>query len=225
LTRGRLRLLAAALSSTVLAACATPRPARRFVPATDVEAREAIAAWQASLERAASLPASRLLYDARLSKGGAPPVPGTLAVTYDGRAVVTASLTGPFGSRIAEYRDGRVSGEDRAALLIQPEAMRAVLAGGAWSGVAPAIEGVDAGQARLAFDVEGARVRVVLDLATRNPVSLEIAGPDGRLLVDYAGAADPWPPRVDAQEEKTHRRVALKLLAVEKAGNAGEASP
>jgi len=218
LTRGRLRLLAAAVPFAILAACATTRPARRFAPATEAQAREALAVWQSSLERAASLPASRLLYDARLSKGGAPTVPGTLAVTYDGRAVVTASLTGPFGARIAEYRDGRVTGEDRAALLIQPEAMRAVLAGGAWSGAAPSVDGVDAGQARLAFEAEGgARVRVVLDLATRLPVSLEVRGPDGHLLVDYAGAADPWPARVDAREETTHRRVALKLLAVEKA--------
>jgi hypothetical protein len=223
LTLGRLRRLAAALPFAVLVACATTRPARRFAPASEAEAREALVAWQASLERAASLPASRLLYDARISKGGAPPVPGTLAVTYDGRAVVTASLTGPFGSRIAEYRDGRVSGEDRAALLVQPEAMRAVLAGGAWSGVTPSVEGVDAGQARLAFQAEGARVRVVLDLATKNPVSLEVQGPDGHLFVEYAGAADPWPARVDAREETTHRRAVLKLLAVENAG--GEAGP
>ncbi len=221
MTRRRLCLLAAALPFAALAACATHRPARRFVPASDAEAREALGAWQASLERAGSLPASRLLYDARVSKGGAPPVPGTLAVTYDGRAVVTASLTGPFGSRIAEYRDGRVTGEDRAALPVQPEAMRAVLAGGAWPGVAPSVEGVDAGQARLVFQAEGARVRVVLDLATSHPVSLEVQGPDGHLFVDYAGASDPWPGRVDAREETTHRRVALKLLAVENAG--GEA--
>jgi hypothetical protein len=217
LTLGRLRLLAAALP-LVLAACATTRPVRRFVPASDAEAREALSAWQESLERADSLPASHLLYDARVSKGGAPPVPGTLAVTYDGRAVLTASLTGPFGSRIAEYREGRLTGEDRDALLVQPEAMRAVLAGGAWSGVAPSVEGVDAGQARLAFDAGNTRVRVVLDLATRAPVSLEVAGPDGHLLVDYAGAADPWPARIDAREETTHRRVSLKLLAVEHAG-------
>ena len=218
MTRGRLRLLAAALPLAVLAACATTRPTRRFAPATDTEAREALSAWQASLERADSLPASHLLYDARMSKGGAPPVPGTLAVTYDGSAVRTASLTGPFGSRIAEYRDGRVTGEDRAALLVQPEAMRAVLAGGAWSGVAPSVEGIDAGQARLAFDAGNAHVRVVLDVATRAPVSLEVAGPDGHLLVDYAGTADPWPARVDASEETTHRRVSLRLLAVERAG-------
>lgn len=218
MTAARLRVLAATLPFALLVACATTRPARRFSPANEVETREALDAWQASLERAAALPASRLLYDARMSKGGAPAVPGTLAVTYDGRAVVTASLTGPFGARVAEYRDGRVTGEDRAALLIQPEAMRAVLAGGAWPGVAPSVAGVDAGQAELAFEPGGgARARVVLDLATRGPVSLEVQGPDGHLFVDYAGAADPWPARVDAREETTHRRVSLKLLAVENA--------
>ena len=218
MTRGRLRLFAAALPLAVLAACTTTRPARRFSPASDTEAREALAAWQALLERAGTLPASRLLYDARMSRNGAPAVPGTFAVTYDGRAVVTASLTGPFGSRVAEYRDGRVTGEDRAALLIQPEAMRAVLAGGAWPGVVPSVEGVDGGQARLAFEPGGgARVSVVLDLATQAPVSLDVEAPDGHLLVDYAGAADPWPARVDAREETTNRRVSLKLLAVENA--------
>jgi hypothetical protein len=221
LTRGRLRLLAATLPLALAVSCTTTRPVRRFAPASGAEAREALSAWQASLERADSLPASRLMYDAKMSKGGAPPVPATLAVTYDGHAVLTASLTGPFGSRIAEYREGRVSGEDRDALLVQPEAMRAVLAGGAWPGVAPSVEGIDAGQARLAFEAGNARVRVVLDLATRAPVSLEVVGPEGHLLVDSAGAADPWPARVDAREETTHRRVSLKLLAVEHGG--GEA--
>ena len=220
MTRGRLRLPAAAFSLVALAACTTTRPARHFAPASDAEAREALDAWTSVLERAASLPASRLLYDARVSKGGAPPVPGTLAVTYDGRAVVTASLTGPFGARIAEYRDGRVTGEDREALPIDPQAMLAVLAGGAWPGAAPSVAGVDAGDARLDFAAENARVRVVLDVARRSPVSLEVDGREGHLVVDYAGETNPWPGRVDVREETTRRRVALKLLAVEPAGGA-----
>lgn len=221
MTAGRLRTLAAVVSLCVLAACATTRPARRFAPASREESAEALAAWRATLERAASLPAARLLYDARVARGGAPPVPGTLAVTYDGRAVVSASLTGPFGSRIAEYRDGRVTGEDRSALLVEPEAMRAVLAG-AWNGAAPSVEGMDAGDVLLAFEAERSSVRVVLDVARRVPVSLEIEGGGGHLVVNYGGDADPWPSRVDASEETAHRRVTLKLLAVEKAD--GEAA-
>ena len=135
--------------------------------------------------------------------------------------VVSASLTGPFGSRIAEYRDGRVTGEDRSALLVEPEAMRAVLAG-AWNGAAPSVEGVDAGDALLVFEAEHSSVRVVLDVARRAPVSLEIEGGGGHVVVDYGGETDPWPSRVDASEETTHRRVTLKLLALEKAD--GEAA-
>lgn len=217
MTRGRLRRLAGVSSLAVLAACATTRPSRRFAPATPQEIRDALAGWEACLDRAASLPAARLLYDARVAKGGAPPVPGTLAVTYDGRAVVSASLTGPFGSRIAEYRDGRVTGDDRSALLIEPEAMRAVLAG-AWNGAAPTVEGIEAGDALLVFDAERARVRVVLDVARHAPVSMEIEDGGGHLVVDYGGEANPWPAHVDASEETTHRRVALRLLAVERAG-------
>ena len=49
----------------------------------------------------------------RWERKGAPSVPGTLAVTYDGTTVRRASLTGPFGSRVAEYDSGRVTGEDQ----------------------------------------------------------------------------------------------------------------
>ena len=154
-------------------------------------------------------------------------MPGTLAVTYDGNAVVTASLTGPFGSRIAEYRDGRVTGEDRTALVVDPEALRAVLAGGAWPGVAPSVEGCDAGQARLVCPGRGRpRAARSLDLATSAPrLARWLQGPDGHLLVDYAGASDPWPGRVDAREETTHRPepgaeapVAVEPPAPESAG-------
>ena len=210
---------AAALSSLIaLAACATNRPSRRFEPGNAEQAHDALAAWDASLARATSLPASRLLYDARVSSGATPAVPGTLAVTYDGKAVVTASLTGPFGSRIAEYRDGTITGEDRSALIVDPQALRAVLTG-AWDAPSsPAIEGFDAGQCQFGLAAEGARVRVVLELATANPVSLDVTGKGGHLVVDYTGEASPWPSRLTVREESTKRRLGLKLLAVEPAG-------
>jgi len=223
LTASSLRRLAALSSLIALAACATSPASRQFTPGTPDQAREALAAWDASRARAATLPASRLLYDARVSSGATPSVPGTLAVTYDGKAVVTASLTGPFGSRIAEYREGTVTGEDRSALIVDPQALRAVLAG-AWDGSSPpAVEGFDAGQCQLALTAEGARVRVVLDVATADPISLDVAGKGGHLVVEYTGTASPWPSRLTVREETTKRRLGLKLLAVEPAG-AGEAA-
>jgi hypothetical protein len=221
-TAPALRLLAAAFSICALSACATQRPSRRFAPASADEARDALAAWSSARARAASLPASRLLYDARVSAGAAPTVPGTLAVTYDGKTVVTASLTGPFGSHIAEYRGGTLTGEDRRALVVDPEALRAVLAAD-WNGGAPTVEGIDAGQMLLAFEARGARVLTVLDLETRSVVSMDVAGPSGHLVVDYSGDANPWPARLTVRDEGTNKSLALKLIAVEPMGAAGSA--
>ena len=67
-----------------------------------------------------------------MGSSGLPAAPGTLAVTYDGGRVVSASLTGPFGSHVADYDDGTVTGEDRKAFMVDPEALRSVLAG-AWA--------------------------------------------------------------------------------------------
>jgi len=211
----------AVLLST-LGACATQRPSRHFGAASADETREALAAWSAVSERAASLAASRLLYDARLSANGTPTVPGTLAVTYDGTAVVTASLTGPFGSNIAQYRDGELTGQDRKAFVVDPQAMRAVLAG-AWTGGPPSVQGFDAGQSLLAFDAEGARVLVVLDVASRSLVSMDVAGRSGHLVVDYTGQANPWPGRLTVRDEDTKKSLALKLVAVEPIGAGGSA--
>jgi hypothetical protein len=197
-----------------LSACATQRPARHFAAASADQTREALAAWSVLSERAASLTASRLLYDARVSASGTPTVPGTLAVTYDGTAVVAASLTGPFGSNIAQYRDGELTGQDRKAFVVDPQALRAVLAG-AWSGAAPSVQGFDAGQSLLAFDAEGARVLAVLDVGSRSLVSMDVAGRSGHLVVDYNGEAKPWPGRLTVRDEDTKKSLALKLVAVE----------
>jgi hypothetical protein len=112
---------------SVLARCASAPPARRFPPASPDDAQRGLAAWSSAVERASSLPASRLLYDAKMGSGSAPVLPGTLAVTYDGRNVVIASLTGPFGSRVAEYRDGTLVGQDRRAFPGSEADVRAIL--------------------------------------------------------------------------------------------------
>jgi len=217
-----LRLGAVVVSVSALAACATSRPARRFPPASPDDARQALEAWSALQERAASLPASRLLYDARMASGGTPSVPGTLAVTYDGRTVVTASLTGPFGSRVAEYREGAVTGQDRQALVVDPEALRGVLAG-AWNESAPSVAGFDGGQGLLTFEIAGARVSAVVDVANASLVSMDVKGRSGHLVVEYAGEWKPWPARVSVRDQATSKSLALKLVAIEPMASPGSA--
>jgi hypothetical protein len=215
----RLPLLASLFCA--LTACATTRPSRHFDPATPGERQQALAAWSAAQERAASLPASRLLYDAKMASGGAPSVPGTLAVSYDGKAVTVASLTGPFGSRVAEYRDGAVTGEDRRALVVDPDVLRAVLAG-AWSAGTSlvSVEGCDAGQCLLAWSAGAGRGTAVVDLAG-GVRSMDLSGSAGHLLVDYAGDAAPWPAKITVRDERSGRNLSLKLVAVEPIHAAG----
>jgi hypothetical protein len=224
----------AALASTLapilwLAACATGRGpmSRHFTPANDLQREEALAAVAAAQERAASLSASRLLYDARMSPGKGPAVPGTLAVTYDGREVARASLTGPFGKRVAEYDAGSVTGEDRQALVVDPGALRAVLSG-AWPGAPSSVEGCDGDDCLVVWaPVQGGRVGVsgVVDRRAGRLESLALEGDHGRLVVTYEGDADPWPRRLAAREEKSGRGLKLELVAQEAAGAPAGSSP
>ncbi len=212
------------LAALWAAACATGRAARHFAPASAVDAREALDAWAASRERAESLPASRLLYDARLSSGTVASVPGTLAVTYDGKTVLAASLTGPFGSRVAEYRDGTLRGEDRKAFVVDPEVLRAVLAG-TWNGSMPSVKGREGGDFLLAWSAAEPRVSAVLDVTRKSLRSLELEGRAGRLVVDYGGEPAPWPGRITLRDETTGRGLALKLVAVEPMSRSASAGP
>jgi hypothetical protein len=218
----RLPLLVVLLCT--LAACATTRPQRHFDPATPDQRQQALAAWSAAGERAASLPASRLLYDAKMASGGAPSLPGTLAVSYDGKAVTAASLTGPFGSRVAEYRDGAVTGEDRKALIVDPDVLRSVLAGAWIAGASPvSVEGCDAGQCLLAWSAEAGSGTAVIDLVGGGVRSMELSGSAGHLLVDYTGDTAPWPAKISVRDEKSGRNLSLKLVAVEPVHAAGSA--
>lgn len=182
--------LAGAGLLAIVTGCASTRPSPTFPPASPDDARRTLAAWTAARERAASLPASRLLYDAKLGTGGAPSVPGTLAVVYDGGAIVTASLTGPFGSRIAEYRDGIVTGEDRHAFVVDADALRAVLAG-TWNDDSPVVRGYADGQGVLAMENGETRVTAVVDVSGERVVSMDLSGRPGRLAVEYPGQARP----------------------------------
>jgi hypothetical protein len=196
-----------------LAACATGGAVLRFSPASETDARAALEAWGAIRQRAAGLPSSRLLYDAKMGSGSVAAVPGTLAVTYTDGQVRRASLTGPFGSRIAEYADGTVTGEDRKALVVDPEALRSVLAG-TWPGPPSGVAGCNADACLLVWDGPP-RVGAIVDRAGRRTRSLSVEDEDGKLVATYSGAASPWPERIGLREERSARSLALKLVAVE----------
>ena len=216
-----------------LAGCATghSRASRNFTPASDAQRQETLAAVAAAQKKAGGLAASRLLYDARMSPGKGPAVPGTLAVTYDGHDVARASLTGPFGKRVAEYDAGSVTGEDRQALVVDPGALRAVLSG-SWPGPPDSVEGCDGDDCLVVWtpvrkDAGGSLVGVsaVVDRRAARLRTLVLEGDRGRLVVDYEGESDPWPRRLAAREEKSGRGLKLVLVAQETAGAAPAASP
>ncbi|MFY9552052.1 MAG: hypothetical protein WAU32_12940 [Thermoanaerobaculia bacterium] len=196
-----------------LAACATGVAARRFSPASEADARAALEAWEAIRQRTAELPSSRLLYDAKMGKGSVAAIPGTLAVTYTGGQVRRASLTGPFGSRVAEYAEGAVTGEDRKALVVDPEALRSVLAG-TWPGPPSGVAGCDGDACLLVWEGRP-RVAAVVDRAARQTRTLSVEGDAGKLVATYSGAASPWPERIGVREERSARSLALRLVAVE----------
>ena len=218
-----LLLLLAPLALLVASAgCATGRAARTFAPASEAEKRETLAALRIAQERAASQLPARLLYDARMRPGKGPPVPGTLAVTYDGHDVARASLTGPFGSRVAEYSAGAVTGEDRKALVVDPDALRAVLAG-SWAGEPDSVEGCDGDECLVVWT---GRVHVAAVVARREQRlrSLSLEGDSGKLIVDYSGEVDPWPTQISANEERSGRGLKLSLVAREPQGPAAPAA-
>lgn len=176
--------------------------------------REALEDWPDAQRRAESLPPSRLLYDARMGTSGLPSVPGTLAVTYDGERVRTASLTGPFGSRVAEYGDGVVTGSDRKALVIDPDVLRSVLAG-IWAQPAERVAGKSGRDALLTWN-SPYRVEAVFDLGERRLRSLSVSGGGGgSLAVVYSGRFAPWPERVAVKETGSGRSLSLALIAAE----------
>jgi hypothetical protein len=209
------RPLAGGLLLALLATgCASHRAAAHYAPASEAQVREALDAWSAIRRRADSLPPSRLLYDARIGEKGAPAVPGTLAVTYDGSDVTRASLTGPFGKPVAEYANGAMTGGDGRPFPVDPRVLRSVLAA-AWPGDPSSVAGCDEAACLLVFD--GAiRAEAAVDRAASRLVSLRVTGEAGSLAVAYDdGAPAPWPPRIAVEDEVHSRRLALRLVASE----------
>jgi hypothetical protein len=198
----------------VSAGCASRRAAANFTPASESQAREALDAWSAIRRRADALPAARLLYDAKMSNHGAPSVPGTLAVTYDGVDVTRASLTGPFGKPVAEYANGAITSGGRQPFPIDPRILKSVLAA-EWPGSPDSVAGCDGPVCLLRFPGP-IRADAVVDRGDARVVSLRITGEAGALSVTYEGAGPaPWPERVAVEEERDSRRLALHLVASE----------
>jgi hypothetical protein len=207
-------LIGAAGLLIVSAGCATRRAAANFAPASEAQAREALDAWSSVRRRAEALPAARLLYDAKMASKGAPSVPGTLAVTYDGSDVTRASLTGPFGKPVAEYANGAITGGGQRPFPVDPRILKSVLAG-AWPGDPTSVAGCD-GEACLLRFPGAIRAEAVVDRAEARVLSLRIAGNAGTLEVAYSGAVPaPWPERIAVEDQRDSRRLALHLVASE----------
>jgi len=175
------------------------------------EASRVLEIWEAALERADRSAASRLLYDASVSQGLAR-IPGTLAVSQRPGSV-SATLTGPFGSPIARYEAGVLRGDRLRPLAIEPEELRALLAG-VWRGEAPAVAGVRDGRALLRWE-EGDRIEGVLDVTAGRLISLRIARPQGELLARYSGRWDPWPERIELEAGSSGHKMRLSLIGRE----------
>jgi hypothetical protein len=164
-----------------------------------------------------------------MGTSGLPSVPGTLAVTYGGERIRSASLTGPFGSRVAEYREGEregvgvITGEDRKAFVVDPDAFRSVLAG-VWRG-APEIAGREAADCLLTWSggAGAYRAEAVLDLSAQRLRSLTLSGNGGRLSVSYEGEFHPWPSRIAVKDESSGRSLSLSLIATEPVGETAPA--
>jgi hypothetical protein len=205
----RLAILAL-LVTAVTTACASRAPA--FGPSGLDESRRALDAWATALERADSLGPARLLYDAKMSEGLVK-VPGTLAVEAR-PGYLEATLTGPFGSPIARYASGVLAAKGARPIPLEPEELRAVLAG-VWR--APArVEGARAGESLLRFTGRDP-VEAVLDVGRARLQTLKIERPEAELVATYSGRLDPWPERITIEDRRSGKMLQLILVAKEPA--------
>ena len=188
-------------SSFSSACAARTRRAALHAGVRGPEGRDALAACAAAADRAA--PPSGIapaLRRAHVSGGRDPRFPARSPSTYDGREVERASLTGPFGTSIAEYSAGPVTGEDRQRPRRRSGGLRAVLAG-AWPGTPSGVDGCDGDECRRGLErSELGRVRRGRP-PRRRLRSLVIEATLGRSSIDLRGEAEPWPERIAPADE------------------------
>ena len=124
---------------------------------------------------------------------------------------VSAVLTGPFGSPLARYENGALTGEGIRPVPIEPAALHAIITG-AWSAAEPAVTGISGYAARLAWPgVEG-----ILDVPRSVFESLRVDRPEGSVEAVYEGARNPLPEKVDVQDLKSGSHLKLTLIGMEK---------
>jgi hypothetical protein len=208
-----LRLVPAFLFLSLTVRCASAPAARTFPPADDAAAARARIAWDEALRRANELPPSRLLYDAKFGKG-AVVAPGTLAVVAR-RDMLTAKATGPFGGEVGDYENGAYKGKHGESDFLDPELLRAILAG-VWRGGPPAVVGAEGQDGLLRWQAQGGVVaEAVLDLSAARLKNLRVRGPRGELWIEFSGAFDPWPEVVRVADRASGKSLKLRRIAVE----------
>jgi len=186
---------------------------RAFPPADETFRARALAAWREALQRADSLPPSRLLYDAKFGKG-AVKAPGNLAVVARSDSL-TAKATGPLGGELGAYEDGRFHGKGGESYFLDPQLLRGVLAG-VWRGGQPTVAGADGGEGLLRWQAAGGAVAEgVFDIAAARLKSLRVKGPSGEVTVEFSGAFDPWPEGVLLADIRSGRTLRLRRVAIE----------
>jgi hypothetical protein len=203
------RLAGLLLVSVSAVSCASRPPG--FFPASAERATAALAAWQEVVAAADAVADANLLYEAAVSQKVFR-TSGTLAIRLRGRSL-EGTLAGPFGSPIATYREGVLSGEKIAPIALPANQMRAILSG-TWSGPAPEVSGMRGAETLLRWN--GAeRVNAVFDVEARRVVSLRVARADGQVDTLYTGRRDPWPEQIEIREKRTGSRLRLKRIAFE----------
>jgi hypothetical protein len=212
---GRVPSLGVLLLAVVGFSCAPARRRHDFRPAGPAEGDRALAAWGEALARGASLPPSRLLYEARLSRGLGN-VRGTLAMTVD-EARLEGTLAGPFGRPLARIVGGVVEAEGGTPFPVEPEQLRALLSG-TWPFGEPQVHGIDGKAALLTWSAPRP-AHAVLDTTTRRLSSLALTDPRGDIEAYYDGDFSPWPEKIDLTEKRTGNRLRLTLAGRE-AGDA-----
>jgi len=208
------RLVGAAGTAVALAlvcACASAGGGA-FAPASPDKASRAVAIWQSAVERAEAEGDVNALYDASLSQG-LRRTGGTLAVRFRGDTA-DGTLAGPFGSPIARYDHGELSGEKLEPVALPPEELRGFLSG-VWPAPAPAVVGERGGEVLLRWPgkqtVEG-----VFDVGRGELLSLRVARAEGDLEAKFSGTRDPWPSGIEIEEKRSGSKLRLKLLSRER---------